>query len=161
VNFSLDQFPPFLRPVLRFFDIDFAPKRPPAARSIVLATVVALVGSLVADWLLVKVGIALYPAQKNYQHFQFHDYAKLTIVGVLIACAGWPVVARLSSRAEKLYLWLAVAVTLVLLLPDVAIWYLGQPADAVFVLVWLHLAIAVVTYLAVVLIAPTRPAHAR
>jgi len=47
-------------------------------------------------------------------------------------------------------------VTMVLLLPDVAIWYLGQPATAVFVLVWMHLAIALVTFLALVTLAPVR-----
>ena len=51
---------------------------------------------------------------------------------------------------------MAVVVTIVLLLPDAAIWYLGQPAAGVFVLVWMHLAIAVVTYLSLVLLAPVR-----
>jgi hypothetical protein len=49
---------------------------------------------------------------------------------------------------------MAIVVTLVLLLPDVFILLMGQPLDAVFVLVWMHLAIAVVTYLSLILIAP-------
>ena len=43
------------------------------------------------------VGTSLFPATKGYVHFAFGDYAKLTVLGVLIACAGWPVVARISS----------------------------------------------------------------
>ena len=31
--------------------------------------------------------------------FGFSDYAKLTIVGVIIACAGWPIVTRVSLGA--------------------------------------------------------------
>jgi hypothetical protein len=51
---------------------------------------------------------------------------------------------------------MAVAVTVVLLVPDAAIWYLGQPAKAVIFLVLMHLAIAVVTYKSLVVLAPAR-----
>ena len=44
-----------------------------------------------------------------------------------------------------------------LLLPDLYIWHQGQPAKAVGVLVCMHLAIALVTYNALVRIAPIRP----
>ena len=83
------------------------------------------------------------------------------MIGVVIACVGWPVVTRLSSRPRWLFLRLAVAVTLVLLLPDLWIWCHGEPADGVLVLVAMHLAIAVITYNALVRIAPAgegRPA---
>jgi len=59
------------------------------------------------------------PLDQGFVHFQFSDYAKLTVVGVLIACAAWPIVARVSSAPRWLFLRLAVLVTLVLLLPDV------------------------------------------
>ena len=45
-------------------------------------------------------------------------------------------------------------VTLVLLLPDVYIWSTGEPALGVLVLMVMHVAIAVVTYNALVRIAP-------
>ncbi len=154
MNLSLDQFPSFLRPVLSYFRVDFAPRRSPRGLAVIIATVVALLGSLLADYVLVKIGISIYPAQKNYAHFQFASYAKLTIIGVLIACAGWPVVTRISSQATWLFLRLAILVTVVLLLPDLLIVLMGQPLAAVFVLVWMHLAIAVVTYLSLVVIAP-------
>ncbi len=156
MNLTIEQFPAVLQPVLRYFHVDFKPRTPPRASSVALATVVAVVGSLLADWVLVKIGIAIFPGQKHYQHFQFADYSKLTVIGVLIACAGWPIVARISSQATWLFLRMAVVVTIVLLLPDAAIWYLGQPAAGVFVLVWMHLAIAVVTYLSLIALAPVR-----
>jgi len=87
------------------------------------------------------------------------SYAKLTVVGVLGACAGWPIVTRITSQPKWLFLRLALVVTLVLLLPDLAIWAMGQPGAAVFVLVWMHLAIAIVTYLSLVILAPVRGAR--
>jgi hypothetical protein len=91
-------------------------------------------------------------------HFQFHDYAKLTVIGVIIACTAWPVVTRISSTPRWLFLRLAILVTLILWLPDVYILYQGQPADAVAVLFMMHLAIALVTYNVLVRLAPTGPA---
>ena len=80
--------------------IDFNPDhRPPGWWRVALATVLSVVLSLLADAALVAIGTHLFPATKGYGHFQFHDYAKLTIVGVLIACAAWPVVARDLRRA--------------------------------------------------------------
>jgi hypothetical protein len=128
---------------------------------VVVATVVAIVASLAADAVLVRIGVALYPLTRGYVHFRFSDYSKLTIIGVVIACVGWPVVARISSQPKWLFLRAAIAVTLVLFLPDLAIWYLGQPARAVFVLAWMHVAIAVVTYLSLIVLAPVRGRHVR
>ena len=114
------------------------------------------VGSLVADALLVVVGEAIFPGTKGYVHFRFSDYAKLTVIGVVIAGAAWPVVARLSSAPRWLFSRLAVVVTLLLWLPDLYILYKGQPAQAVAVLMVMHLAIALVTYNLVVRAAPVR-----
>lgn len=96
------------------------------------------------------------PSTKGYVHFQFSDYSKLTIIRVLIACAAWPIVTRISSAPRWLFIRLAVAVTLVLWLPDLYILHLGQPAQAVAVLMVMHLAIAVVTYNCLVRIAAIR-----
>jgi hypothetical protein len=52
---------------------------------------------------------------------------------------------------------MAVAVTLVLWLPDIYILALGQPPKAVAVLFAMHVAIAVVTYNCLVYLARTRP----
>jgi hypothetical protein len=140
--------------------IDLSPShRPPEWWRVALATVLSIAGSLGVDALLVFIGTRLFPSTKGYAHFQFHDYAKLTVIGVLIACAAWPVVARISSDPRWLFFRLAILVTLVLLLPDVYIWHQGQPAKAVLVLMAMHLAIALVTYNLLVHVAPVRAAR--
>src|ERR1700686_4265088 len=76
--------------------IDFRPRHSqPLMSRLVLATVAAVAGSLAADALLVVIGQALFPSTRGYVHFQFSDYAKLTVIGVIIACAAWPVVTRI------------------------------------------------------------------
>ena len=152
------QLPGAANRALRLFRVDFAPRhRQPSPASIIVATVVSVVGSLAADALLVVIGEAVFPSTKGYAHFQFPDYCKLTVIGVIIACVAWPVVTRISSSPRWLFLRMAVAVTLVLWLPDVYILVGGQPAKAVAVLFAMHLAIALVTYNALVHIARTRP----
>ncbi len=144
--------------LLQWARIDFAPgHRPPEWWRLALATVLSVVLTLLADAALVAIGTKMFPATKGYSHFQFHDYAKLTIVGVLIACAAWPVVARVCAAPRRLFFRLAIAVTLVLLLPDLYIWKQGQPTDAVAVLMVMHLAIALITYNLLVHVAPVRP----
>ncbi len=137
--------------------LDFAPNhRQPGGGLVLLATVVSIIGSLLADALIVVIAQALIPGLKGYPHFQFGDYAKLTIIGVLIACAAWPVTTRITSQPRWMFLRMAVLVTLVLWLPDVYILIKGQPAKAVAFLFLMHLAIALVTYNALVRLAPVR-----
>ena len=139
--------------------VDFSPDhRQPSAARVLLALAVALAGSLAADAILVFIGTTLFPSTKGYAHFQFHDYARLTIIGVVIACLAWPVMTRISSAPRWLFFRLAVLVTLVLWLPDLYILDLGQPASAVAVLIVMHLAIALVTYNSMVHIAKVTPA---
>ncbi len=145
----------FLGPLFDACHVDFVPADPqPSWGRWALATVVALVGSLAADAALAAVGKAVFPGTKHFVHFHFADYGKLTVIGVVIACAGWPVVTRLTSRPRWVFLRLAVLVTLVLLLPDLYILVRGVSPRGVLVLVLMHLAIAVVTYNALVRIAP-------
>ena len=145
--------------MLAWARIDFSPPhRQPEWWRVAVATVLSLALSLAADAALVAIGTRVFPSTKGYVHFQFHDYAKLTVIGVIIACTAWPVVTRISSTPRWLFLRLAILVTLILWLPDVYILYQGQPADAVAVLFMMHLAIALVTYNVLVRLAPTGPA---
>lgn len=142
----------------RLLRLDLRPDhRPSSPARLLLASLLAIVGSLVADALLVRIGTAVFPSTAGYVHFQLADYAKLTVIGVVIACAAWPIVARVCAAPRWLFTRLAVLVTLVLLLPDVYILSQGQPARAVAVLMVMHLAIAVVTYAALTRVAPPRP----
>jgi hypothetical protein len=146
-----------LQKVLGLIHLDFAPKhQQPSGGRVVLATVVSLAGSLLADALLVVIAQAVFADTKGYSHFQFADYCKLTVIGVIIACIAWPVTTRITSQPRWMFFRMAVLVTLVLWLPDVYILVNGQPAKAVGFLFAMHLAIALVTYNALVRLAPVR-----
>jgi hypothetical protein len=153
-----------LEKAMDLIHLDFAPShRQPSSGRVVLATVVSIVGALLADALCVVVAQALFPGTKGYAHFQFADYAKLTVIGVIIACVAWPITTRITSQPRWMFFRMAVLVTLVLWLPDVYILIQGQPAKAVGALFVMHLAIALVTYNALVYLAPVRalrrPSH--
>ena len=138
--------------------VDFAPQhRQPSAGRVLLATVASVAGSLAADAILVAAGKAVFPSIKGFAHFQFSDYAKLTVIGVVVACVAWPIVTRISSAPRWLFFRLAVLVTLVLLLPDLYILHMGEPAKGVAVLMVMHVTIALVTYNLLVHLAPARP----
>jgi hypothetical protein len=150
--------PSSLGRVLGLVRVDLAPAhRQPSALRVAIATIVSVAGSLAADAILVVIGEAVFPSTKGYAHFQFSDYSKLTIIGVLIACAAWPIVTRITSAPRWLFFRMAIVVTLVLWLPDLYILHLGQSGRAVAVLMVMHLAIAVVTYNCLVHIAAIRP----
>ena len=161
------QLPPWLDRALGLARVDFSPShRPPSAARVLVALVVSVAGSLAADAILVVIATTLFPSTEGYVHFQFSDYAKLTVIGVVIACLAWPVVTRISSAPRWLFVRLAVLVTLVLWLPDLYLLDLGQPGRAVAVLMVMHLGIALITYYSLVFIARVRPAarpaaHAR
>ena len=149
--------PDVIERILAWARVDLRSRhQPPQWWRLALATVLAVGLSLAADAALVAVGTKVFPATAGYVHFRFSDYTKLTVAGVIIACAGWPIVARISSAPRWLFFRLAIAVTLVLFLPDVFIWLQGQSAQAVAVLMAMHVAIAMVTYNLLVHVAPVR-----
>jgi hypothetical protein len=156
MNIRPQSFPPRVQRLLPLLHVDFEPPRPPSNGEVAIAAAVAIALSLVVDALLVVIGTHVFPSIKVYGHFHFSDYAKLTVIGVIIASLGWPVVARITSRPKWLFFRLAIATTAVLLLPDLYIWFAGQPIKAVLVLVCMHLGIAYVTYKSLVILAPVR-----
>jgi hypothetical protein len=158
----LTSMPPGLRRALARFRIDLRPEhRQPSMVLVALATVASIAGSLAVDAILVAIGTAVFPATKGYSHFQFGDYATLTIIGVIIACAAWPIVTRISSAPRWLFFRLAILVTAVLLLPDLWLLAKGQPTRAVIVLMVMHVAIALVTYNLLVHVAAVRSKRRR
>jgi hypothetical protein len=162
MNLSAEMFPKSLLPLFKLFHVDFNPPRQPSRLMLFVATFVAIVGSVAVDVLLVAIGTRVFPSTKGYVHFRFSDYTKLTVIGVIVACVGWPIVTRLSSTPRWLFFRLAVLVSVVLFAPDAYLLYRGDSAKAVFVLVWMHVAIAVVTYFSLVNLAPVpRGRHAR
>jgi len=146
-----------LSSVLAVFRVDFAPEhKQPTAACVLLATIVSIAGSLSVDAVLVAIGTKIFPSTNGYVHFRFSDYARLTVIGVLIACVAWPVMTRISSAPRWVFFRMAILVTAVLWLPDLYILAKGQPPKAVLVLMVMHLAIALVTYNALVHLAPAR-----
>jgi bacteriorhodopsin len=149
--------PGWLLPTFALCHVDWKPpQRPPTMRRLAVATVVSIAGALAADAVLVSIGTKVFPGTTGYTHFRFADYARLTVIGVVIACAAWPVVARITSTPRWLFFRMAIVVTVVLWAPDVYLLAKHQPADAVAVLMLMHLAIAVVTYSALVHLSPVR-----
>lgn len=154
--------PARLAPLLAWASIDLAPRhRQPRWALVLVATTVALAASLGLDELVVHVTRSLSPATAHFSHFRFSDYASLTVVGVLAACCAWPVVTRISSAPRRLFFRAAIAATVVLWLPDAWLLVRGELAPGVAALMVMHLAIAIVTYNALVRIAPVGPAFAR
>ena len=131
-----------------------APRRLPTPARVLLASVLALAGSLVVAVVLVTLGTTAFPATRNYGHFHFSDYGSLTVLGVVMACAAWMVVTRLSPDPRRFFFRLAVVVTLVLWLPDIWLLIRHQPVSAVVILMSMHLGIALATFYALVLVAP-------
>jgi hypothetical protein len=151
------ELPTTLKRAASLAKVDFLPRhRQPSAWRVIAATIASIVGSLVADAILVAIGEAIFPATRGYSHFQFVDYTKLTVIGVIIAGAAWPITTMITSAPQWLFYRLAVLVTLVLWLPDVYLLYKGQPGDAVAVLIVMHVAIALVAYNLLVRVAPVR-----
>jgi hypothetical protein len=125
----------------------------------VIVSVLCVIISLMADVALVKWATSAFPQTKNFAHFRFVDYGTLTIVGVAAACATWFVITRVTSSAHWLFLRLAVAVMLVLWIPDLYLFLKGEPTSAVVFLMLMHLVIALVTYNALVRLAPVSRAE--
>ena len=87
-----------IRQLLALAHVDLDASHPqPSPVVVAVASAVAVGGSLAADAVLVALGTRLFPTTKGFPHFRFDDYATLTVVGVVIACAAWPVTTRISS----------------------------------------------------------------
>lgn len=148
--------PAFITRTLAIARVDWSPsRRQPAPERMVVATVLAIAGALLADAILVAIATRVFPSTAGYEHFRFGDYAKLTVIGVIGGCAGWPIVTRITSHPRWLLSRLAVLISLALFLPDAWLLYRGQPPNAVAVLMAMHVAVALVTYHLVVRVAPS------
>jgi hypothetical protein len=111
--------------------------------------------SLAADLVLVALGQAVFTVPASFGKFAFGTYAPPTVLGVAGATATWWAVTRLSSRPRWLLTRLAALVTALLLIPDfLLLGTQGNPTGLVVILMLMHLAIAAITYLALIKIAP-------
>jgi hypothetical protein len=144
-----------LQRLMHWARVDFPdPVRPAKTSSVVVATLVALVVSLIADALLVFVGREAFPSSAHYSHFAFFDYGSLTAIGVLGAGATWAAVTKISSAPRWLLARLALVVSVLLLLPDLWLLAKHEPVGGVGILMCMHVVIAVVTFFSLVWLAP-------
>lgn len=119
-------------------------------------SVLSMVVSLAGDAGLVKWATSAFPSTKDYAHYRFVDYGPLTIVGVAGACLAWFAITRVTSSPRWLFFRLAVTVMFGLWIPDLYLFVRGEPTSAVLSLMLMHLVIALVTYNALVHLAPVR-----
>ncbi len=107
--------------------------------------------------------MALGSAAFNHAGFgPFHASAwvPLTLLGVVGATIGWGILVRMTSQPKWFVLRAAVAVTIVLLVPDFALLH-NNPTGPVCTLMAMHVAIAVVTTWALLRFAPATGAPRR
>ncbi len=130
------------------------PGHPPLAR-LAAAGAAAVAGSLLVTWALARAGLALFTVPAVFDKLRFATYAPLTVLGVVGAVIAWALVSRYSPSPVRLLGRLAVLVTVLLLVPDVLLLpQADEPAGPVVMLMIMHIAIAVVSYLALVRLAP-------
>jgi hypothetical protein len=130
---------------------------PPALRRVAAAGLAAAAVSLAADLVLVAVGRAAFTVPASFGKFAFGTYALLTVLGAAGATGAWAMVTRLSPRPNWLLTRLAALVTALFLVPDfLLLGTPGNPAGPVVILMLMHLAIAAITYVALLTIAPAR-----
>ena len=130
---------------------------PPTLRRVAAAGLAAAAVSLAADLVLVAVGQAVFTVPASFGKFAFGTYALLTVLGAAGATAAWWAVTRLSSRPQWLLIRLAALVTALLLIPDfLLLGTRGNPTGPVVILMLMHLAIAAITYLTLIKVAPAR-----
>lgn len=146
---------PLLDDAMRLTRLDFRPSpRQPSIPLTALGMAIGVLLSLAVNMLIVHIAVGLFPALAEYQHFRLADYGRLTVIGALIACAGWPVLTRVSSAPVRVYVAIAVLGTLVLWLPDLYILLvLQEPARAVATLMVMHVAVPLVSCASMVAIA--------
>jgi hypothetical protein len=113
--------------------------------------------SLLADIVLAAVGKAAFTVPASFGKFSFGSYSLLTVAGIAGATATWWAVTRLTSQPRWLLTRLAALVTALFLIPDfLLLGTPGNPAGPVTILMLMRLAIAVITYTALLKIAPVR-----
>ncbi len=149
--------PPWLERARRVARLDLRPGTPPSNIRFVLVTLASVALSLALNALAVHVATMEYPITRHFSHFRFDDYGTLTVVGVLFAAVGWAAIVRLSSAAHWIFFRLAIAISLVLWLPDLWILVQGETGKGVATLAVMHLLVALVTYNLLVRVAPGRP----
>jgi hypothetical protein len=124
---------------------------------VLAAGLAAAAVSLAADVVLATIGQAAFTVPASFGKFGFGTYALPTMAGVAGATATWAAVTRLSSRPNRLLTRLAALVTAMFLIPDfLLVGTPGNPAGPVTILMLMRLATSLITYTALIKVAPVR-----
>lgn len=123
---------------------------PVAHRSGLAVTAGILAAAVVAVAVnaLIAVIAHAFGASDDFAPLQFGAYAFLTVVGTLIAAAGWAAIRRWTRRPSAVLRWVVPAVLVVSFVPDLAL--LGNDAQpgtsvlAVVALIVMHVNVAAV-----------------
>jgi len=147
--------------ITAFLGVDW-PKRAHQPRPVEFAmgSIVAISGSLIACIVVVTLASRWFRLALKYSHLQFADYCVPVIVVVAIGCAAWPVATWISSRGRRLFLCVAIAVTVLTIAIDAWIFDAKHVAATAVIMAVMHLGVASVTYLSLVFLAPQWPRRA-
>lgn len=130
--------------------------RIPQPLRLILAAVLAVVVSGLADAALAAIGVSVLSVPAGFTQFQPSAYLTLTVPGVIAASIVWVIVAAKAKEPTALLRRLAIIVVPLTLVADVALLVTGQPPLGVVVLMLMHAAVGVITYQSLIRIAPAR-----
>jgi hypothetical protein len=102
----------------------------------------------------VAISNTIFASTRHFSHFGFLDYGGLTVLGAVVATAAWSLVVRSSERPRRLFFRLALVVVPLLWLPDAWLLARAESSAGVGGLILMHVAVALVTYNALVRLAP-------
>ncbi len=127
----------------------------PRLGRLVAAGLAAVAVSLLADIVLAAIGQAAFTVPAGFGKFGFGSYSLLPVAGITGATATWWAVTRLSSQPRWLLTRLAALATALFLIPDfLLLGTPGNPGGPVVILMLMRLAAALITYTALIKIAP-------
>jgi len=126
----------------------------PSGRRVAAVTSLAAVASVAVNAALVWMATAFDPSLQHFSHFRLVDYATLTVLGVICAGVAWYFATRNLAAPRHTFFQVAVAVMVVLWVPDAWLLLRHEPTRAVIYLMVMHLAVALITYNLLVFAAP-------
>lgn len=122
------------------------------------AGLIALIGSVVANAILIAIFLPLTGVPANVMTFKVAGPTGFfTVLGVLGAIVVFTIVRRFSARPDRLFVWIAALVLLVSFLPDIFVHNLGPMFAQITVggavlLMAMHVACAAITVSALTLL---------
>lgn len=142
--------------------MDTAPSIPRSARPLWMGVLAAIVVAIVLDIVIATLARAA-GASDDFQPLDPPAYISFTVIGILVATAGWAAIRR-TRRAASTLRWLVPAVLVVSLVPDVLVGadpssMAGANWTGVVGLMAMHVAVAAVVVAMLVRTLPVTDRH--